>query len=257
MPRNAETDAESGLRTYQWRGRRLLSVTSLRRVIGMPFPLHAWTVAQTIDASIALSQIAGTLADDDLTRQTIRKGGVALRDVAASLGTRVHEAAEQRLDPRRVEPDIAGHLTQYYAAIDTLRLDVLVAEAQVFNLSMGYAGSLDMIASVIPDGREQWLACVDIKTGRNLYVDHVLQQLGYIYGEFIGRDDVVDEEATRLLRNVQGVGILHLSPSEWEWVEIQHTDEDANAFADMVRLANWMAAHPDIEPFVKYRRDKS
>ena len=49
-PRNAFSDGE--LRFYRWQGVDYPSVTTIRRMAGMPFGLHEWTVGKVIDRTI-------------------------------------------------------------------------------------------------------------------------------------------------------------------------------------------------------------
>ncbi len=51
-PRNARTD-ESGLRFYTWQGRELPSVTTVRRMAGVPHRLHQWAISQVVKRATA------------------------------------------------------------------------------------------------------------------------------------------------------------------------------------------------------------
>ena len=109
-PRNASVDPETGLRTYRWQGRDLPSVTSLRRMAGMPFGLHQWAIGQVVEYTIDhwsdLSErlARGTTVDVGLVRKELRAAATAERDRAASLGTAVHDAAALGKTPEQV-PD--------------------------------------------------------------------------------------------------------------------------------------------------------
>lgn len=255
-PINAQTD-ENGLRYYEWNGQRLLSATSLRRVLGLSFGLHNWTLKQVIDAAVMTDR--GPLGDDEFSRK-LWAAARAKRDAAASLGTSVHEAAEQGV--KAVLLDDADErkpfLRQYEEAIKTLGLRILINEAQVFNLTLGYAGSLDLIAEAmdtLPEyGLERGDVCVvDLKTGKGIYNDHALQLALYYGAEFVGGYDPIEgkdvpyEQATDTLRSVTGAAVLHLRPDMWEWVPIPMTDELVSAAVDLTRLAHWFVKYPTLE----------
>lgn len=254
-PINATTD-DSGLRWYEFNGQKLLSATSLRRVLGMSFGLHNWVLKQVVEAAVTTDR--GPLGDDEY-RRVLWQRSRAKRDAAANLGTAVHEAAELNItsDKLRDTDDRKPFLQQYEQAIETLALRVLMNEAQVFNLTLGYAGSLDIIAEAtktlpkygLVEGRRY---VVDLKTGKGVYNDHALQLALYFGAEFVGGYDPLDDadvqypEQTALLQSCEETAILHLRPDEWEWMPIPITDELAAAAVDLTRLAHWFTKHPDL-----------
>ena len=260
-PINAVTDPQTDLRWYTFNEHKLMSATSLRRVLGMSFGLHNWAIGQVIDAALAGR---GTNADqmltDDEYRKFLRKSSQMKRDEAAALGTSVHLAAENGVkavllaegDPRK------PFLQQYEKALAELDIEVLLAESQVFNLTLGYAGSLDFIGrcrSPLPEyGLQRGeVVLVDLKTGKGIYNDHALQLALYYGGEFIGgfdaiaEKDIIFEGPTDILKDVTSTAILHLRPEEWAFIPIPITDELAAAAVDLVRLARWFATHPTLD----------
>lgn len=252
MPRNAETDADSGLRYYIWKGERLLSVTSLRKVIGMPFPLHNWVIKQTIGAAISLVPTWPEGDDIKNLERAIRKASMGERDAAADKGTAIHEAVEKGLAPHEVDPTLSPYILHYADAVSTLGIKPLVQEAQTWNPTLGYAGTLDMLGTVFTGTENEALGIIDLKTGKGLYLDHVLQTLAYGMAEFIGQDDVVDDEATDLLRKVNGLFILHVMESGWEFIELSPDPSAWKAFEHMVSLSNWLARNDSITPYIAH-----
>jgi hypothetical protein len=261
MPRNASTDPDSGLRYYIWKGERLLSVTSLRKVIGMPFPLHNWVVKRSIIAAfengVAAEAAGEVMADrpildslDPLRMSAIRKASMGERDSAADRGTAVHAAIEQGATPADVDPALAPYVRHYTDACRTLGIVPLVQEAQVWNPDLGYAGSLDMLGTVFTGTENEALGIIDLKTGKGLYLDHVLQTLAYGMAEFVGKDDLIDEAATELLRKVNGLFILHLTETGWEFLELAPDPAAWKAFESMARLANFLARNDTITPYI-------
>jgi hypothetical protein len=247
QPLNAQTNHD-GLRYYTFNEHRLLSVTSARRVVGMPFLLHEWSVSQVISAAKAMRG-EEALGDDEWGK-AIRRASTSERDSAANLGTSVHEAADQGLkaqgmssiDPRQ------PFLLQYEAFQQKMKPEVLVSEAQVFHLGEGYAGSLDQITLI--DGE---VTVIDIKTGKGTYIDHALQLALYFWGEFIGGyDPILDrdiafEDATEHLQSATRAAVLHLRPEGWELIDIPMTPQLTDAALSMVRLARFFEQHPTIQ----------
>jgi len=250
-PINATTD-KSGLRYYEYNGQRLLSATSLRRVLGMSFGLHNWAVNQTIEASLSMrGNIAASAMTDDEYKKHLRKTSMTKRDEAASLGTSVHEAAELGVKANDLgAKDVRKpFLLQFEAAQREIGFQVVASEMQVFNLSLGYAGSLDAIMRM-PDGT---FVLTDYKTGKGIYNDTALQLALYFGAEFAGGFDVQDNKdveyphLTDLLNQCQSTAILHLRPDAWEWVPIPITDELAAAAVDLTRMAHWFIKHPTLD----------
>ena len=259
-PINAQTD-DTGLRYYTFNDQRLLSATSLRRVLGMGFGLHNWVISQVVAGAVAArtDPSTRTMSDEEYSK-VVRKAGTMKRDEAASLGTSVHEAAEAGVRAARL-PDTdlrKPYLTQYEAALAELGIEVLLNEAQVFNLSLGYAGSLDFIGRATIDVPKYGIKAgdiplVDLKTGKGIYNDHALQLALYYGAEFVGGydpqddKDVVYVDQTSILKQTTGAAILHLRPDAWDWVPIPITDELAAAAVDLTRLATWFVNHPTLD----------
>jgi hypothetical protein len=167
-PRNAYTDPESGLRYYRWGERSLPSVTSIRRMAGLPHGLHQWTLGKVIDAAIdGNALIRERLATGDpaqlaLIKHELRAAATAERDTAAALGTAVHDAAAAGRTLDEVPASIAPRLRQFYDWLAVSGAEILGSEFQCWNLRLGYAGTADALVR-LRDG-SVWL--VDYKTGR-------------------------------------------------------------------------------------------
>jgi hypothetical protein len=248
-PRNAMTDARTGLRYYDWAGRRLPSVTTIRRLAGLPHGLHQWAIGQVIDhvvghaPAIAARVAANDPADIALLRHELRAASTAQRDLSAELGTAVHAAAADRKSLAEVRDDVRPRLRQYQHWEATSRCEVLASEFQVWNLTVGYAGTADLLVR-FPDG-SVWI--IDLKTGKGVYGEHALQLIGYMLGEFVGNDGVVDEEMTALLRSASGMAVLHLEDAEWQFYSLRADMATWGAFRGLLAFGSWMAANQSIE----------
>jgi len=221
-----------------WEGIEYPSVTSLRRIVGMPFTLHNWVLSQHIEGALdVVPTMEGALRTD--VSKAIRKAGNAKRDRAADLGIRVHASTAAGIVPELAPPDEGPYLRQYQHWLADQTPQVLLSERQVFSLRLGYGGSFDLL---ILDRHGRYVL-VDIKTGDGLYLDHVLQLLGYTLADFVGENDVIDTRATDLLMQVEAIALLKLSPTGWEYVELEADQRAQRAFRSMCHLAHWFDDH--------------
>lgn len=263
-PTNARTDPDSGLRFYTWEGRDYPSVTSVRRLVGMPFTLHNYALSQVIDRAITDHQLIDQMLnrprrirervrDKNVLREVrkhLRAAATEERDMAGDIGTRAHDAIRDGLRPAQVDPDIFGRLVQFYDFIETKRVRILWQEKQVWNMTYGYAGSADALL-LFPNGR---IFVTDYKTGNGVYIDHAIQVVAYGMGEFVGENGVVDVVATNQLARADGLGILHLSDNDWEWVEVRPDPDIFTAFIGSLTFAKFLHVKDNlIEPLIVHR----
>lgn len=252
-PRNARTDPLTGVRYYTWHGREYPSVTTVRRLAGIPLRLAQWQVNQV--AARAVERIADyhqrlTTADPEVIKAVtaeLRAAAVDKREQRAAFGSAVHQAIEGELPLTAVGADLIPRLRQFFDWRQVSGVEILGRELQVFNLTIGYAGSVDLVAR-FPDG-SVWV--VDYKTGGDtlddgVYPDQLLQLLPYLMAEFVGEDDVEDVDATALLHQAKGVALLHLVDRDWEFRSLEATPEAWTAFRGLLAFSNWMAGHPDM-----------
>jgi hypothetical protein len=248
-PRNASTDPKTGLRFYQWQGRKLPSVTTIRRLAGLPWGLHEWALGQlanyAIDHATELHSrlSSGTPGVAAVVRHELRAAATAERDRAADLGSAVHEAAAAGKAVTEVSADIAPRLRQYQAWLAESRAEILGSEFQLWNLTVGYAGSADLLCR-FPDG-SIWV--IDIKTGKGTYPEHVLQLVPYLMAEFVGADNIVDDTLTGYLQQAKGVALLHLTADSWEFRSLEATPESWSAFRGLLAFGQWMQNHTAID----------
>lgn len=259
-PRNAVTDEQTGIRYYEWQGRKYPSVTSLRRLAGMPHGLANWQMNQVIKAALANAttiDMMQTTEGEEAATKWLRKQSMYERDAAANRGTAVHDAAASDVDPTTLDPEIARPLLQYYDFLSVTKADIMLSERQVWNLALGYGGSIDALWRLtLPGQREPRLIVGDLKTGKGIYPEMVLQLLFYALGEFVGEDDVVDVTATRLLHSAQGLALLHLTDTSWELIEIRPTPDLYEVAKALVIFARFIHDNPTIDNLVLRRYGK-
>jgi hypothetical protein len=261
-PKNASTDAATGLRYYEWQGRKLPSTTTLRRMAGLPFMLHQWTVSKVIERAVQEFPLMQTMMErPKRARERVRDKNVAKevsrwlrsaateeRDAAAELGTLVHDLAVARTPLAQVDPDARPFLAQFYDWLRVSGVNVIATEQQVWNLTVGYAGTFDLLCEW-PDGT---IDVIDLKTGRGTYTDHALQLVSYALAEFVGSDNVVDVPLTKALHAASAMSLLHLSETEWKYQRIPATPELFTAFRGLCTFATWSAAHMDLASVLDY-----
>lgn len=268
-PINARTDAETGLRFYTWEGRDYPSVTSIRRLTGMPFTLHAWAISKIVDRAIVDHNLIGTMLDRPRKKyervrdknvvteasRYLRAAATDERDMAADIGNAVHDAIAVGLDPDDpsiTDANVRARLWQYRDFMQTVRPTVLFAEKQVWNLTYGYAGTPDALF-LLPNGR---IIVVDFKTGGGVYIDHAVQVTAYGMGEFVGENGVIDVRATDQLLHADGLALLHLANNYWEWIEVNPDPDIFRAFIGSLAFARFLHAKDNkIDPLVA-RREK-
>jgi len=262
-PRNASTDAATGLRYYEWQGRKLPSTTTLRRMAGLPFMLHQWTVSKVVERATdeypLLVQMMERpkrprerVRDKNVKKEAarwLRSAATEERDSAAELGTLVHDLAVARTPLAEVkDPDAVPYLAQFYDWLRASGVNIIATEQQVWNLSIGYAGTFDLLCEW-PDGT---IDVIDLKTGRGTYTDHALQLVSYALAEFVGFDNVVDRPLTKALHAASSMSLLHLTATEWEYQRIPASAELFNAFKGLCTFATWASENPDLKALLDY-----
>lgn len=264
-PRDAHIDSASGLRFYNWRGTEYPSVTSIRRMAGLPFRLHQWAISKVVKRAVEERETLNAMMtrerrpreryDPDIqyrkrvkeTSRWLRAAATEERDAKAERGTAVHDAAAKGLSPDSVDPSLRAPLIQFYDWLDISGAEIIAVEQQVFNLTLGYAGTFDILCR-LPDG-SIWV--VDLKTGNSTYVDHVLQQIGYAMSEFVGSGGVINEDLTRTLHAATGMALLHLTDDGWTWQEIKVTPDLFEAFKGLLKFAKFAFDNPEMDNLVE------
>lgn len=164
-----------------------------------------------------------------------------LSTTAMDRGQRIHQAIEWVLhraegipiDPRDVAAVEGARLWLNQMAVRPLHV-----EAYLINETLGYGGTLDLIAEI--DG-ETWL--LDWKTGKSVawpsgdvYEDHRLQLAAYANAEFIAR--VADPER-HPLPAIDRYGIVHVTDGGTRLYEAFVTEADWHAFRACLYVHAW------------------
>lgn len=263
-PPNATTDPTTGLRSYRWQGRAYPSVTSVRRLAGVPHGLVAWQLSQVIKRATTETDTLVEMLNRErkprervLEKNRIEEAGRWLRaaateerDRSAALGTAVHDAAASGKRPEDVPEEVRPRLMQYLDWLEVSKAQIVAAEFQCWSPSIGYAGTADLLVR-FPNGA---LHVVDIKTGGGVYAEYLLQVMAYAMADFVGTNDVIDQTLTDALHAHTGLAVLHLADDKWEYVVMKREPEAWAAFRGLLTFATWMAAHPDAESITLGKR---
>ena len=168
------------------------------------------------------------------------------RDDAADAGTAKHATLEAIAAEKEIPPDAPGR-EQLEAWRDAYRPLIRESEAQVVNPTIGYAGSLDLIAEV--HGR---MLLIDLKTSKlydgagrpkNVDRDWCLQLAAYRFAQHIFEDDDAWS-----MPEVEAAAVLWVpsdAPDEWKFIEVPAAAAEWRAF-----LAA-KATHDDYRTFEK------
>jgi hypothetical protein len=230
-PKNAT--AFQGQRKYGWKDEHLWSVTTILQSYPKPW-LGAWAAKTVAEYAVA----GGDWTDLPTDEKVKHLKGVPWRkrDDAADFGTALHEALADLVAGKPVTyiPGAEAHqaaLAEWWAAYRPLVYD---SEVQVFNLTEGYAGSLDLIADVY--GRR---LLIDLKSGSAIGHDVRLQLAAYRFAEFIGEDDrrIAD------VPSVAGCAILWVprdNPAMWQFIEVPAGAAEFVEFLGVKRLHEYV-----------------
>lgn len=115
--------------------------------------------------------------------RTLEKARWETTKAAAAKGTTVHGFALRLAAGEEVEvPDeIAGFVDAYLRFVEEWQPEELLVEVPVFNRTLRYAGTLDLIAT-LADG---WTWLLDWKTGgKGIYTESAVQLAAYRHAEF-------------------------------------------------------------------------
>lgn len=245
---------EDGLRWYRFQGEDYLSVTSQRKVLGMPYRLHEWVLSQ-----MALGLMANPLdvvikpgETEDDHRKRLKRFATAKRDAAAERGTEVHALIAGGTAMKDVPEEMKVYVESYARAVIALGIQPLLTERQVYSRKYRYAGSFDLLARIRTRDMRGYM--VDLKTGSGTYPEHAIQSVSYLRSDFVA-DEAGEEEdvmATALLREADGAAILHIGPPSdempdgWRFVDIRLDRAMEQAYRAQCVLARWYAHFKDI-----------
>jgi hypothetical protein len=113
-------------------------------------------------------------------------------------------------------------------------------EATVFNHTVGYAGTMDLLFRI---GDKHHLC--DVKSGKGAYPDTAFQLEALARGE-----EVVTRDGTvTALPHVDQISILHLTPKVADWIQIRPDQRDRtwDGFRALANVQNWEIEHSHLQ----------
>lgn len=224
---------------YRWNGADPLpSVTTILGVVDKSGPLVGWAKREVSNAAVrnldTLAKMVETAGPDSAARWLATIPGYQ-RDVAADIGTTVHELTEalSRGDEVHLGEDVAPYIAAYRQFLVDFKPRFFALEEMVISLRYGYGGTFDWIAEI--EG-ETWLG--DNKTSKGVYAETAYQLAAYWKADFIGRPG--NPQKFRLPR-IDRFGVLHLRPEGYELVEFAVDEETFEVFRSIKRLYDYQS----------------
>lgn len=230
-------------------------ISSVTTVLGVKHKWHLTEWWKTQTALAAMTHLPELLEVGTVEEgiKLIRSIPTEIRDRAAQLGTRVHTQSDMPLGGHEsdakgfeTDPDTYPYLEAYRGFLTFLeahRGRIISSEHAVWNKTDGYAGTYDRL---IDFGCEchKGLWLVDLKTGKDLYPDHVLQLAAYGRAEYIV---LPDDPTLYPMPEPDRYGCLHLRPDKypgpftdgWRLVEYPVTGREYVAFLAALDLYQW------------------
>lgn len=178
------------------------------------------------------------------------------------------EEKSRKVTPTVTDEDVdfvGNAMANYWDMRGAVPFVIIAQEPQVWNLKVGYAGSADVLLWFLPPGADQqvWqerankglvtteviaevggtLGLGDWKTSPEVYTGHVVQGTAYMAGSFIGRNGIIDDRLSKLLKaTMQGL-IIKIRPDGWEVDTFEYRDDVSQAFFGEIALARFLLTY--------------
>jgi hypothetical protein len=237
---------------YTFDGKTYPGVTGILSVIDKSAALMSWAARQTAEAALgliparqgpqdtaywdtsALISLLDSVGPEGVVKALTSRSSWK-RDEAASLGTEVHRLADDlitgRLDVGAVPPRAVAHVKAYTDWWTASGWTVRASEAMVVNPVAGYGGTLDLLCR----DRDGKTVLADIKTGKAVYQEAVLQLTAYGLATYIGTDAGTFAMPRPIDRHV----ILHVTANGVREVEVNVGTTEHMAWLACIDLALW------------------
>jgi len=221
---------------YTFEGKTYPGVTGILKIIDKSDALMGWAARNTAEAAVALMEtmpaLYASVGPEGIVKALTSRANWK-RDEAASLGSDVHSWAELvtrgetlPILPEGVRAHVLGYLDWWKESGWTLR----VSEAMVVSPEMGYGGTIDLLAR----DRDGKTVLADLKTGRGIYSEAVLQLTAYGMATWIGHGDNVYK-----MPAPDRYVILHVTREGVREVEVEVGSLEREAWAAAITLAAW------------------
>ena len=208
------------------------SVTSVLSMIGKGDGLMRWAAKEAAEYM---------KANPDANPNKAVFAADTIRDDAAAKGDHVHGIFEQLANgetPQFAQPDMLNSISGVVEWWERFQPEPLYAEATIWNQSLGYAGSFDLLAYI-----NGVLTLIDLKTGKRTYPEMAIQLGAYGKGEeLIHATPGGEGFFVKDMPKVEAYGILH-APAEgpWQYIPADVGDLEWAAFVAARGLFTWQA----------------
>lgn len=198
---------------------------------GLPKPALVNWAARTAAEYAVDNWDALTQAPISERLDQIRNAPNSSKNAAALRGTKLHDAAQQLQEQGTVDvdPEQLPLVEAYLKFCRDWDLHAEYVESAVYSVTHGYAGTLDLIAT-LRDGK-RWL--LDLKTSKGVYGDMALQQAPYRFAEYLAIDD--GEHIP--MPQVDAVGIVHVRADGADLVPLTAGRAEFRAFLYVAQVA--------------------
>ncbi len=175
--------------------------------------------------------------------------GNDVRDEAGSIGTRLHEAAEQISlfgEGAQIDEEVQPFVDQYLRWREAFQPEYLATEMTVISRKWGYAGTLDKIIR-LPAGPtlpKEFAHLADLplvgdyKTSKNLDIPKGWQVVAYANADAVLLPDGSEEP----MPEIKGGLVVHIRPDKVQTREVYLTDANLAYFIHALRLAEGLDA---------------
>ncbi|MCF8605123.1 hypothetical protein L5I01_17350 [Gordonia sp. HY442] len=227
-------------------GIRIPGVTT---ILGDGLPKKAlinWAASATAEYAIDNWDELGDLSASARLKK-LNGGRYGVTDKAKKRGTEVHGYAERLVKGEKVTgvPELLrGHVEAYARFLDRFDVQPVVVEESIVNYTIGYAGTLDLIADILnPETgqHERWL--LDAKTNeKGIYGETALQLAAYRNAEFL-----VDAEGNETpMLDVVRCGAIHITSSDAQLIPVLAERQQFLAFRYAQQIAEFDAGSRDL-----------
>ncbi len=235
---------------YTYAGVTYPGVTSILKVIDKSDALMAWAARQTAEAAVdmatrdveedkesyitALNHLVNTVGREGAVKALTSRSSWK-RDEAAALGTAVHGYADDHINGRPIPEDLPAiqrdYVTVYEDWWKAAGWTVRTSEAYLVHTAHGYGGTLDLLCRD-RDGRT---VLADIKTGKGVYSEAVLQLAAY------GNAELIQTPAGDLfpMPKVDRYAILHVTKDGVREIEVSIGALELLAWGAAIDLYQW------------------
>jgi hypothetical protein len=238
---------------YTFDGKTYPGVTGILSVIDKSAALMSWAARQTAEAAVNLANDITQSIDcpgfgrsglDSLIENVGNEGAIKAltsrsswkRDEAASLGTEVHNLADQLVNGTLRVEDVPSRATRHVNAYTdwwtASGWTVRASEAMVVHPDAGYGGTIDLLCR----DRDGLTVLADIKTGKAVYQEAVLQLTAYGLATYI---QPPGKPIALMPRPIDRHVILHVTAEGVREVEVNVGTTEHMAWLACIDLALW------------------